>query len=285
MLKFRVKILILLVVSMLISSFFCTEKIADAKSLPIYNVDGCELTVRSKFFTSYYNSSNDRKWNIKLASDLLNNSFIDVGAEFSFNDVVGERTEKRGFRNAKIIVNGEFTDGVGGGVCQVSTTLYNAVLLAGLKITEYHPHTLSVSYVAPSFDAMVNSGTADFKFVNNTKNPIIINSIADGNRLTVYITGEKSKYRYERLSVKTGEIPFKIEKIIDDGSYPELFVGEEKIVSYGKVGIKSKGYLLKYLGDRLIEKRLIRVDSYKSINCVIVLGQTEREQNLLEVLE
>jgi vancomycin resistance protein YoaR len=67
---------------------------------------------------------------------------VDVGGEFSFNLTVGKRTEKRGYKTAKIIVNGEFVDGVGGGVCQVSSTLYNAVLLAGLNVIEYHPHSL-----------------------------------------------------------------------------------------------------------------------------------------------
>lgn len=243
------------------------------------------LVLRSKFYTSYENSSENRKSNIKLASKLLNDFFLDVGEEFSFNQVVGERTEKRGFKNAKIIVNGEFIDGVGGGVCQVSTTLYNAVLLAGLKVTEYHPHSLSVSYVSPSFDAMVSFGSADLRFINNTKSPIIINAYAKENRLTVYITGEKSIYRYERLSEIIEEIPFKIDKIIDDGSYPELLIGEEKIISYGKNGLKSKGYLIKYRGEKVIEKRLIRIDTYKSVNGVVVIGQTEREENLLEVLE
>ena len=243
------------------------------------------LVIRSKFYTSYENSSENRKSNIKLASKLLNDFFLDVGEEFSFNQVVGERTEKRGFKNAKIIVNGEFIDGVGGGVCQVSTTLYNAVLLAGLKVTEYHPHSLSVSYVSPSFDAMVSFGSADLRFINNTKSPIIINTYADGNRLTVYITGEKTIYRYERVSEIIKEIPFKIDKIVDDGSYPELLLGEEKIINYGKNGLKSKGYLIKYRGEKVIEKRLIRIDTYKSVNGVVVIGQTEREENLLEVLE
>ena len=120
---------------------------------------------------------------------------MDINGEFSFNYTIGERTERRGYKKAKIIVGGEFVDGVGGGVCQVSTTLYNAVLLAGLKVVECHPHSLPVSYVEPSFDAMVNSGWADLKFINDTHNPVIIRARADGAKLTIQIFGEPMNER------------------------------------------------------------------------------------------
>ncbi len=103
-------------------------------------------TNRRVSFTTYYSSSTEnRKHNIKLASSKINGIVLSVGEEFSFNKIVGVRSEENGFLPAKIIYNGDFIEGVGGGVCQVSTTLYNASLLNGLKITEHHPHSLSVS--------------------------------------------------------------------------------------------------------------------------------------------
>jgi hypothetical protein len=146
---------------------------------------------------------------------------VDVNGEFSFNKTVGARTEKNGYKVSKIIVGGEFVDGVGGGVCQVSTTLYNAVLLAGLNITECHPHSLPVSYVAPSFDAMVNSGSSDLRFINNTYNPIIIKAFADGTTLKIEIWGEPLLVNYSRQSVVTGEIPApKEQEVLDEkGEY------------------------------------------------------------------
>jgi vancomycin resistance protein YoaR len=159
-------------------------------AMPFYDLKPKFLTERAVFSTSYETSSSERKHNIALASKSLNNTIVDVGAEFSFNMTVGARTEKRGYKTAKIISGGEFVDGVGGGVCQVSTTLYNAVVRAGLMVTEYHPHSLQVSYVLPSTDAMVNSGSADLRFVNNTNNPIIIKTTATNTTITIKIVGE-----------------------------------------------------------------------------------------------
>ena len=165
-------------------------------AMPFYGLNPCEIVKRSSFSTNYSSSTLERKHNIYLASKSIDKTMVDVGGEFSFNLVVGGRTEKRGYQKSKIIINGEFADGVGGGVCQVSTTLYNAVILAGLEIVEYHPHSLPVSYVAPSFDAMVNSSYADLKFRNNTQNPIIIRAWADGDRLKIDILGQKLLEKY-----------------------------------------------------------------------------------------
>ena len=248
--------------------------------MPFYDLRPCELSLRAKFSTEYKSSSAERKNNIKLASKAIDNYLLDVGAEFSFNQTVGPRTEKRGYMQAKIIVNGEFVDGIGGGVCQVSTTLYNAVLLAGLKVTEYHPHSLPVSYVAPSFDAMVNSGGADLKFVNNTYNPIIINTFANDEILTISITGETMMESYVRQSVLKEEIPAPEEQIILDekGEYPDLLEGESKVIAYSKKGYKSEGYLLKKINGEIVEKTKIRSDRYAPRKGLIVYGQTKREE-------
>ena len=145
-----------------------------ARAMPFYDLQPKDIVLRATFSTDYSKSSAERKHNVGLAAKSLDNVFVDAGGEFSFNKTVGERTYKRGYKSAKIIVNGEFTEGVGGGVCQVSTTLYNAALLAGLEISEVNQHSVAVSYVAPSFDAMVNSGSADLRFINRTHNPVII---------------------------------------------------------------------------------------------------------------
>ena len=202
--------------------------------MPFYDLKPAFLRLRAEFYTNYKSSSAERKNNIALASKSLNNVFVDVGGEFSFNRTVGARTEKRGYQKAKIIVKGEFTEGVGGGVCQVSTTLYNAILLAGLKVTEYHAHSLPVSYVAPSFDAMVNSGSADLRFVNNTHNPIIIKTKADGETLKVQILGEPMQEVYKRKSVIKEYISPPEQMVVVDNElkYPELYQGEIMFLQY-----------------------------------------------------
>ena len=247
-------------------------------AMPFYGLNPQEITLRSEFYTSYGSSSEERKSNIKLASKALNNVMVDVGGEFSFNLTVGERTEKRGYKTAKIIVNGEFVDGVGGGVCQVSSTLYNAVILAGLTVSEYHSHSLPVSYVAPSFDAMVNSGSADLRFINNTDNPIIINTIADGSKLTVKIYGQPLSVKYERKSVIVEEIPAPdAEEVFDDnGEYPDLYEGDSMFLRYGKVGYKSEGYLITIKNGKKISEKKIRSDRYAPTKGLVIYGRAQR---------
>ena len=274
----RNRILIYLLLSLILLSL-CT--VNNVKAMPFYNLHPATLTVRSRFYTSYSSSSAERKWNIKLASKKLNKTFVDVGGEFSFNQTVGERTARKGYKTAKIIVGGKFVDGVGGGVCQVSTTLYNAVLLAGLTITEYHAHSLPVSYVNPSFDAMVNSGSADLRFINNTSNPILIFVEADDCRITVTIVGEPKEYEYERRSVIKEELPAPAEEIIYDdmGIYPDLHEGEQKFLCYSKPGLISEGYLVVKKNGVIVGNKKIRRDRYNATKGVIIKGKTKVEEN------
>lgn len=250
---------------------FTIKKPSSADCFPRYDIeDGFFL--RGKFFTSYPSSSEERKFNIKLASKSLDNYFLDVNQEFSFNNAVGIRSEERGYKKSKIIVNGKFVDGLGGGVCQVSTTLYNAVLLSGLKVTEYHSHSLPVSYVAPSFDAMVNYSSADLRFVNDTKSPVYISCMADDSQIEIKIYGEKMNGKYVRQSVvtKTLEIPSPEVILGSTKEYPELSVGERKWISYGKEGLESEGFLIFVEDGKVVKINKIRKDIYKPLRAQIV---------------
>lgn len=225
--------------------------------------------MRSRFTTYYSTSVDNRKHNVELAVSKLNGFKIEPYAEFSFNQTVGVRTEENGFKTAKIILNGEYTDGVGGGVCQVSTTLYNSALLAGLKITEQHSHSLQVPYVEPSFDAMVNSYSSDLKFKNESEHPMFIVAKADGNALSIAIYGKPLLYRYERVSVITGEnLPTQVETEED----ASLLKGLTKEIRKAKNGVKSEGYLIVYNGETRVKNVKIRTDSYKAINAKIAVG-------------
>ncbi len=274
------KLIVLLAINLLAMVMLCVFGLGNSTqksfAMPFYDLQPSQITERASFYTSYSSSTLERKHNIKLASKSIDNTFVDVGGEFSFNLAVGERTEKRGYKKSKIIINGEFADGIGGGVCQVSTTLYNAVLLAGLEIVEYHPHSLPVSYVAPSFDAMVNSSYADLKFRNNTKNPIIIRAYADDDRLKIVVFGQKMFERYERESVLLQTIPVLDDVIVDeDNQYPDVFKGEKKQVKFGKEGYISQGYLIKVINGKRIKKK-IRQDKYNATRGLIVYGNAEK---------
>ena len=176
---------------------------------------------RAKFSTEYLLSSENRKQNIKLATKKISGVIVENGKEFSFNNTVGKRLEENGFLPAPVIENGEFSLGVGGGVCQVSTTLYNAVLLSGLTPTERHAHSLVPSYIEPSFDAMVSGDVSDLKFKNFTGGRVYIKGVANGNKITFTVYGRKLDCVYERESVVLEVIPPDSPETIVDESLSE----------------------------------------------------------------
>ncbi len=221
---------------------------------------------RAGFTTSYSSSTLERKHNIKLASKKINGVVLEDGEEFSFNKTVGARTEENGFLPAKIIFNGGFIDGVGGGVCQVSTTLYNACLLSGLKITEQHPHSLSVSYVEPSFDAMVNSMSSDLKFINTTGDKIYMVSTANDSKISVSFYGLKQLETFKRVSKTTSVTDFNEYIYEEDTALEE---GAQVIIRSPKGAIKSEGYLIKYIDGKRVSNLKIRKDSYGSVKGII----------------
>lgn len=220
-------------------------------------------------YTTYFNADDkSRTENIKIAAKLIDGVIVQAYGEFSFNQTVGKRTEEAGFRQAKIIVNGEYVLGVGGGVCQVSTTLYNAALKSGLTIVEFHPHSLQVSYVAPSRDAMVSS-QSDLKFVNPYAYPVKLHATVQDGALRVHFTGKKDGYRYEIVSETLGETP-PPPPIVKDGE-------KEEIIRSPKNGVKSQAFLERYYGEKLVSRTRLREDEYRPIQGIIVkkIGNTE----------
>lgn len=144
-------------------------------------------------FTTYFNVNEDnRVRNIRLAARTFDNLLVKPGAIVSFNQIVGPRNSYLGYKAAPVIVNDKITYGIGGGVCQVSTTLYNSVLLANLGIVERVKHSLPVNYVPPGMDATVDYDTIDFKFKNTTSYYLLIKSLVQGSSVTVKIYGHKS---------------------------------------------------------------------------------------------
>ena len=229
---------------------------------------------KSCFETDFSKSSTERKNNIMVALNKFDGLVLNQGESFCFNSVTGERSEKNGYKRAKIISNGTFVDGYGGGVCQVSTTLYNACLLAGLEILEVHSHSLPVSYIEPSFDAMVNSGSSDLVVRNNTNGKIIITTSSKNDRCKVKIFGKKNLYKIIRKSEKYKTIS--AEKDVIETDYlkyklDNLEVGEEKRLSYPKDGFYSRGYL-SYYDEKgvLVETKKIRENKYNSTKGIVV---------------
>jgi vancomycin resistance protein YoaR len=143
----------------------------------------------AEFVTRYNPGDRPRTQNVRLVTERLNGAIVPEGGIFSFNDWVGPRDESDGFKTAHIFVHGKMVSGTGGGTCQVSSTLYNATLLAGLKIVERSNHSLTVPYVKPGRDATVYYGQLDFRFQNTTTAPLYIRASASRGRMRVTLYG------------------------------------------------------------------------------------------------
>ncbi|MDR7314752.1 VanW family protein [Brevibacillus nitrificans] len=139
-------------------------------------------------YTTYFNSGNrNRSHNIALASQAINNTVVLPGEIFSFNKVVGKRTKAKGYLQAPVIVRGELSEGIGGGICQVSSTLFNAVDKAGLQIVQRYSHSRNVAYVRPGRDATVSWYGPDFVFQNKYAYPVLIRAKAYGGSMYVSV--------------------------------------------------------------------------------------------------
>ena len=202
----------------------------------------------ASYSTNYSFSNENRKKNIVRASNLISGLVLDSGDTFSFNQVVGARTIERGFCTAKVIIDGNYVDGVGGGVCQVATTLYNTALRADMRVDKCTRHTLAPSYVPLSFDAMV-SEWSDLVFTNTTNYPLFIEIIADGERLTAKAYSKKRDYTLRFESVITQVVNHDLY----DGTNGDRY----------RNGYKSEGYKVVQKGDKVVEKERIRRDYYK----------------------
>lgn len=236
------------------------------------------IAKRSEFSTSYKTSSADRKHNVKHALLQFNGMVVMPGQEVSFNQTTGPRSAENGYKKANIILNGVYVEGTGGGVCQASTTLYNALVLSDLEILEVNPHSLPSSYVALAFDAMVSEGYADLKFKNNLSNPIYIKTWGDKEKVYVEIYGEKFE---EGLSVVrradfVGAIPHPGDRIVADTTkqYSDkiTFKGEYLRLKYPQEGYRSKAYLDYYKNGEKISEKLLRDETYKPQEGIIIEG-------------
>ncbi len=210
----------------------------------------------SRFSTDFNCANLPRSHNIALAASRISGTTLKSGEEFSFNRTVGKRTAENGFEEAAIISGGEFVAGVGGGVCQVSTTLYGAALRAGLVITECRGHSLSVGYVPPSQDAMV-SEYSDFKFKNNYPYPVYLQAEVEGGTIAFSVYGMPSGKSYEVESKVLSRI---------EPPAPEITEGkEDRVVRPPRKGLTSECYLCVYERGVLLRRVRIRKDAYACV--------------------
>lgn len=226
--------------------------------------------VLAQYTTAYSVGDRNRSANVALTARKLDGVVLAPGEIFSFNDVVGPRTGAAGFKSAPVFENGETVQGMGGGVCQVSSTLYSAVLYADLEITSRKNHSMTVAYVPKGQDATVSYGTIDFKFKNNTEYPIKISASASGGKVTVAIHGtmpeaEKTvKIVHNVVSTKEPEV-----KEIRDAA---LAVGTKKVLSAGKTGYTVVTSRIVLENGKEIKNEKIGTSTYKMVPAEVAIG-------------
>jgi len=231
--------------------------------------------------TTHVSGTSNRRHNVRLAAEAVNGVVLNPGETFSFNGTVGQRTTERGYKPAGAYVGGEVVDEVGGGICQVSSMLYNNALYADLQIVSRRNHMFTVSYLPLGIDATINWGTIDFKFKNTSEYPIrIVTEYKEGHDLTVTFYGTKT-------SDKTIKVVYEVVKKTD----PETIYREDASVAAGKTVVKQSGsagytvdtYKLVYDAEgNLLSRTYIDRSTYRPQNKIILVpvgylssGETE----------
>lgn len=225
----------------------------------------------SVYTTNYASSAAGRKYNVGFAASKINGAVIMPGETFSYNEEVGPVTAAAGFRSAGVYIGNKVEEGIGGGLCQVSSTLYQAALHSNLEIAQRRNHSMAVSYLKPGMDAVVYGPYLDLKFTNTYENPVYIYAYGDDRNLTVAVYGHKADmggYTYKIFSETTSVIqPKTIEK--ED---PTMFVGETEIEFKPVTGYTSKTYKQTIKDGKVVKTELISQDSYKKVDKVVLVG-------------
>lgn len=225
----------------------------------------------SSFSTKYQASNVDRTTNLRLAANKINGTVLLPGEEFSYNKTVGERTPQAGFKNAAVFSGGKVVDGIGGGICQISTTLYDAVVMANLDVTTRRNHQFVTSYVPAGKDATVVWGSQDFKFKNTRKYPVRITATVQGGVATIQIWGLKEEVEYDITieTKKTATIPYTTQ-YVQDASLP---AGQQKVVQQGNNGRKVEAYKVKRLNGQVVSTTLLSKDTYNAMTKIVHVGK------------
>jgi len=220
--------------------------------------------------TTWFDASNiERTANVRLAAEALDGALIEPGQIISFNEIVGERTGDKGYQDALIVVNGEFVPGLGGGICQVSSTLYNTGLLANLKIEERVNHGLAVAYVPLGQDATVVYGAIDLKMRNNTGGYLLLRTKLTNGSVTIEFYGKKTSGQEVVITNQVEKvIPFETEIIQD----PTLAPGTQIIKQNGQNGYIATATRTVKVNGQVVETQSLGKSSYIPSNQIIVKG-------------
>lgn len=222
------------------------------------------------YSTQFNTEDVNRTANVRLSAQKITGKLLYPGQIFSYNDTVGPREKAQGFKEAMEIINGEFVPGVGGGVCQVSSTLYNAVLLSGLTIVERTNHSKPLSYVPLGRDATVVYDILDFKFVNNSPAPVMIMAETVGNKLNVGIFGQRLLEKNIDIITTQQQV---IQPTIIKKADSALLPGETKVEKQGKPGYEvTVVRIIRNNAGKELQREIVSHDKYAPDNMLIKFG-------------
>jgi len=234
------------------------------------------LASKSTHFSTSGTNNMNRGENIRLAASKINGKILAPGEVFSFNDVVGKRTAEAGYKSANVYSGGKVIDDIGGGICQVSSTLYNAVLYSDLEVVQRRNHTFTVGYVPHGLDATVSYGSVDFKFKNSTNWPIkILAKVTDTNNVvfTIIGTNESPSKKIEIITEEVKTTPYTT-KYYDDPTLPE---GTTKVKQSGKNGYVVNTYKITKINGEVVSRTKLHTSTYVPLEEEIIRGTKKVE--------
>lgn len=223
----------------------------------------------ASYTTRFDSTQTARSDNVRIAAKAMDMSVIKPGDTLSFNQIVGERTVEGGYKDAYIIVNGQFVPGLAGGICQVSSTLYNTGLLANLQVTQRSNHDLAISYVPLGQDATVAFPNLDLKFNNNTGGYLLIRTKTSTNSVTIELYG-KVKPGQEVLISDTTEsvIPAEEQRQVDE----TLAHGASIVKQHGQPGYIVKSFRIVKVNGKVVSSEPLKQSLYKALPTIIAVG-------------
>lgn len=230
----------------------------------------------SSFSTKYDETNRSRSKNLKIAMDKLNGVVVMPGEVFSYNQTLGKRTAEQGYEYANGFAGGKVVPMLAGGICQISSTLYDAVLYANLNIVERHNHAFQATYVEPGKDATVVYGSLDFKFENTRNYPIMIKTTAKGGLAEIKIFGirEAVEYEVEVITEVLNYTPYNVVYQNDTSLAP----GQQKVSQWGLQGCKSITYRIVSLNGQQVSKEVLSTDTYQALSKIIKVGPSSTTQ-------
>ena len=253
-------------------TFELQEQEATIKSTDLEKING----QISSYSTNYTDSGDGRVKNMQIAAQTVSGTIVMPGEEFSYNALIGDTTPDKGYEKANTYVGNEIVPDYGGGICQVSTTLYRAVMRANIRSTERSNHSLTISYADPGLDATVSNGVVDYKFINTYDFPIYIQGYVSGGVVNFSIYGNTEAFgnkTYDLVNeiLETYKPEVKYEK---DSTMAE---GTEKVVSYGMTGYKANSYLVTYENGVEVNREYIDTDIYLTTETIKKKGTKKKE--------